>query len=119
MRHRLLAEIATEIEVHFDVASARLTPWRQMVVHAASWLGGLAPAALVIVGLVVMSRDVLTGHYGGFPLLGHLLAMVVLFFLALQGIVGAALPGGTRWLGPGAGPQAVRKVLTRTHPRLA
>jgi hypothetical protein len=112
--HRLLAEIATEIEVHFDVASARLSPWRQMVVNAASWLGGLAPAALVVVGLVVMSRDVLTGHYGGFPLLGHLLAMVVLFFLALQGIVGAALPGGTRWLGPGAGPQAVRKVLART-----
>jgi energy-coupling factor transporter ATP-binding protein EcfA2 len=112
--HRLLAEIAAEIEAHFDVASARITSWRQGVVAAASWLGGLIPSALVVVGLVVMSRDVVTGNYVGFPLLWHLLAMVVLFFLALQGIVGAALPGGTRWLGPSVGPQSVRKVLMRS-----
>ena len=112
--HRLLAEVAAEIEAHFDVASARVSNWRQGVVVAASWLGGLVPSGLVVVGLVVMSRDVVTGNYVGFPLLWHLLAMVALFFLALQGIVGAALPGGTRWLGPGVGPLVVRKVLTRT-----
>jgi energy-coupling factor transporter ATP-binding protein EcfA2 len=112
--HRLLAEIAAEIEAHFDVASAQITSWRQGIVAAASWLGGLVPSALVVVGLVVMSRDVVTGNYGGFLLLWHLLAMVVLFFLSLQGIVGAALPGGTRWLGPSVGPQSVRKVLRRS-----
>ncbi|HMB04958.1 MAG TPA: hypothetical protein VKP69_14610, partial [Isosphaeraceae bacterium] len=42
------------------------------------------------------------------------LAMVVLSFLALQGIVGAAFPGGARWLGPSLGPRAVRTVLMRT-----
>ncbi|HMB08269.1 MAG TPA: GTPase, partial [Isosphaeraceae bacterium] len=111
---RLLAGIAAEIEAHFDLASARIARWRRGVVAAASWLGGLVPSALVVVGLVAMSRDVVTGHYVGFPLLWHLLAMVVLSFLALQGIVGAAFPGGTRWLGPSLGPRAVRKVLMRT-----
>ncbi len=61
-----------------------------------------------------MGRDVVTGRNVGLSLLGHLLAMVVLFFLALQGVVGATLPGGTRWMGVGAGPRAVRKVLKRT-----
>jgi energy-coupling factor transporter ATP-binding protein EcfA2 len=111
---RLLSEVATEIEAHFELATARVTRWREGVVWAASTLGGFIPAAFVVVGLYVMGRDILTGRYDGLPLLWHLLAMVVLFFLALQGIVGVTLPGGTRWVGHGAGAQSVREVFTRT-----
>ncbi|HEX8199807.1 MAG TPA: GTPase domain-containing protein, partial [Isosphaeraceae bacterium] len=111
---RLLTEVAAEVEAQFAVTAARVTGWRQSVVAVASTLGGLVPAALVLVGLVVMTRDVFVGNYVGFPLLWHLLAMVILFFLALQGVVGAVLPGGSRWLSPGFGPRAVGPVLART-----
>ena len=58
-------------------------------------------------------RDFLAGEYIGVTLLGHLLAMVVLFFGALQGITRAIMPG-TRQVGRGIGRQAVRTILDRT-----
>jgi hypothetical protein len=111
---RLVAEIAGEIEGHFEITSAHLSRGRQAVVWAASGLGALVPSAFVVIGLVVMTRDVIAHRYEGLSLLWHLVAMMILFFLALQGLVGAALPGGRRWLGQGVGPQAIHKVLQRT-----
>jgi hypothetical protein len=111
---RVLAEVAAELEVHFDVTAAKIEPWRRLVIGAASTIGGLVPSAFVLAGLYVMGRDILTGGNAGLALLGRLGAMVILFFLALQGVVSATLPGGTRWLGVGVGPRAVRKVLNRT-----
>jgi energy-coupling factor transporter ATP-binding protein EcfA2 len=111
---RLVAELAAEIQAHFEITSAHLSRARQTVVWTASTLGGFIPSAFVLIGLFVMTRDVLRGNYAGFPLLWHLLAMMVLFFLALQGLIGAVLPGGTRWLGQGMGPQSLHKVLART-----
>jgi hypothetical protein len=111
---RLVSEVAAEVEAYFEVTSAHLSRGRQAVVWTVSALGAFVPSLFVLIGLFVMTRDVLTGNYAGLALLWHLLAMMALFFLALQGVVGAALPGGTRWLGQGVGPQAVHKVLSRT-----
>jgi energy-coupling factor transporter ATP-binding protein EcfA2 len=111
---RLVNELASEIEAHFEITSAHLSRARRTVVWTVSALGGLVPSAFVLIGLFVMTRDVLEGNYSGLSLLWHLLAMMVLFFLALQGLVGAVLPGGSHWLGQGMGPQALHKVLSRT-----
>lgn len=110
----LIAEVAREIEVNFDLSSARFAEGGKSIVWLASALGGLVPSGFVLIGLVVMARDLYLGNYAGLPLLWHLLAMVILFFLALQGVVGILLPGGTRWFGPALGPQAVRRVMNRT-----
>ena len=83
------------------------------MVWLTSVFSSLAPAVLVSVGLYILGRDFLEGRYGVFPLLGHLFAMVVLFFLTLQGLSSLFLPG-TRRLGRGIGRHAVRVALTRT-----
>lgn len=111
---RLVNELASEIEAHFEITSAHLSRTRQTIVWLVSALGGFVPSAFVVIGLFVMTRDVLEGNYSGLSLLWHLLAMMVLFFLALQGIVGAVLPGGSHWLGQGMGPQTLHKVVSRT-----
>jgi len=110
----LIAEIAREIEGAFDIAAVRLSEQGQSIIWGASTVGGLVPALFVVVGLVVMVRDLFTGQYAGLTLLWHLIAMVVLFFLALQGLVSILLPGGTRWFGPSLGPVAVSRVVSRT-----
>jgi hypothetical protein len=86
------------------------------VVWVASTLGGLIPSAVVVVGLVAMTRDLFwpSGKYAGFALLWHLAAMVVLFFLAMQGVVGILLPGGTQWFGAALESRAVRRVVDGT-----
>ena len=105
--------IATEIETRFHNATRAALKRGGAVVWVASFLGGLAPSVVIGVGLYVLGRDFLAGEYVGLALLGHLLAMVVLFFGALQGITRAILPG-TRQVGRGIGRQAVRTILDRT-----
>lgn len=112
--HRAVGQVAREIEGEFDLSSARLAEGGRTVVWLASTLGGLIPAAFVVVGLVVMTRDLMQGHYSGPPLLWHLTAMVVLFFLVLQGLVGILAPVGSRGLGTAAGRRAVHTVIRRT-----
>ncbi len=110
----LLSEIASEIEVNVDISTARLAEGGTSIVWGASTLGGIVPALFVVVGLLVMTRDLYRGNYAGFPLLWHLLAMVILFFVALQGFVGIMLPTGSHWFGPALGPQSVRRVMKAT-----
>jgi hypothetical protein len=40
--------------------------------------------------------------------------MLILTFLALQGLASLFLPAGRRWLGPEIGRQAISEVLSRT-----
>ncbi len=96
------------------MAAARLSDQGQSTIRLVSSLGGLVPSIFVVVGLVVMTRDLFTGAYAGLTLLWHLLAMIVLFFLALQGLVAVLLPGGNGWFGPSLGPQSVSRVISRT-----
>jgi hypothetical protein len=110
----LVTEIAHEIETGFDMAAVRHSEQGRSIVWLASSLGGLIPSAFVVVGLFVMTRDLFTGTYAGLTLLWHLIAMVVLFFLALQGLVSVFLPGGTHWFGPSLGPRSVSRVVSRT-----
>lgn len=110
----LIAEISQEIEAGFELAAVRLSEQGRSIIWFASSLGGLVPSALVVIGLFVMTRDLFSGAYAGLSLLWHLLAMMILFFLALQGLVAVLLPGGPHWFGPSLGPQSVARVLSRT-----
>ncbi|SIO61880.1 GTPase Era, involved in 16S rRNA processing [Singulisphaera sp. GP187] len=110
----LITEISQEIEAGFELAAVRLSEQGRSIIGFASSLGGLVPSAFVVIGLFVMTRDLFSGTYAGLTLLWHLLAMMILFFLALQGLVAVLLPGGTRWFGPSLGPQSVSRVISRT-----
>jgi energy-coupling factor transporter ATP-binding protein EcfA2 len=111
---RLMADIVATLEARFETAAAASADRGRAIVWMISTCGRLIPAAFVLVGLYVMSRDLLAGVYLGLPLLGHLLAMLILAFLVLQGVTSLFLPSGRRWLGLDIGRQAVREALTRT-----
>ncbi|HEX2519401.1 MAG TPA: hypothetical protein VHK04_07665 [Castellaniella sp.] len=111
---RLMADVAAALEARFEAAAAVSAHRRGGIVWLASAFGSIVPTAFVGIGLYTMGRDLLAGNYIGLPLLGHLLAMLILAFLALQGFVGAFLPSGQRWLGPEVGQQVIRQVLSQT-----
>jgi hypothetical protein len=111
---RLMAGVAAALEARFEAAAAVSVHRRGAIVWLASAFGSVVPTAFVGIGLYTMGRDLLAGNYIGLPLLGHLLAMLILAFLTLQGFVGAFLPSGRRWLGPEVGQQAIRQVLSQT-----
>jgi energy-coupling factor transporter ATP-binding protein EcfA2 len=111
---RLMVEVAAALEARVEAAAAAAAGGGGAVVWALSTVGRLVPAAFILIGLYVTGRDLLAGDYLGLPLLGHLLAMLVLTFLALQGLASLFLPAGRRWHGPDIGRQAICEVLTRT-----
>src|SRR5262249_33432185 len=112
--NRLLVEVAATLEAHVEAVVEATAGGGGAVVWMLSTLGRFVPAALILIGLYVMGRDLLAGAYLGLPLLGHLLAMLILAFLALQGFASLSLPSGRRWHGPNIGRQAISEVLTRT-----
>jgi energy-coupling factor transporter ATP-binding protein EcfA2 len=112
--NRLMVEIAAALEARVEAAAAATAGGGGTVVWTLSTLGRLVPAAFILIGLYVMGRDLLAGDYLGLPLLGHLFAMLILTFLALQGLASLFLPSGRRWHGPDIGGQAISEVLTRT-----
>lgn len=105
----LLARVAAEVEAHFEVSAARLPSWGRTLIQVVSALGSLMVSGLVLVALLIMARDLFAGRYAGFALFWHGLAMIVLFFVVLQGVVDLALPRGSQWLGISMGPRAIRK----------
>lgn len=112
----LLSEVTTEMETRWHALMVTCEERGKVVVWLANALGALVPAVFVLIGLYVMSRDLLVGRYVGLPLLGHLLAMGVLFCVALQGIVSVLLPSMRR-RGRGLGRQAVQTVVVRALQR--
>ena len=111
---RLVGEVSAEIEAHFEVSAAKTSDFQNQVVKVASVLGGLALSSLVLIGLGIMARDLFAGRYAGFALFWHGVVMIVLLFLAIQGVIDILLPSGTRWLGSGVGPRTIHNVLGRT-----
>jgi energy-coupling factor transporter ATP-binding protein EcfA2 len=112
--NRLMGEIAATLEGRVEAAAAASAGGGGAVVWTLSTLGRLVPTAFILIGLYVMGRDLLAGDYLGLPLFGHLLAMLILTFLALQGLASLFLPSGRRWHGPDIGRQAISEVLTCT-----
>ena len=110
---RLMADIATTLETRLEAAAAASAGRGGAVVWMISTLGRLVPATFVLIGLYTMGRDLLAGNYLGLPLLGHLFAMLILTFLALQGVASLFLPAGGRRVGSDVGHQAVCEALTR------
>ncbi|MDR3636789.1 MAG: 50S ribosome-binding GTPase [Isosphaeraceae bacterium] len=106
----LLARVAAEVEAHFEMSAAGLPRWGRTLIQVVSVLGSVVVSGLVLIALFIMARDLFAGRYAGFALFWHGLAMIVLFFLALQGVVDLALPRGSQWLGVSAGPRAIRKA---------
>ena len=112
----LISEVTTEMETRWHALVATCAERVKIIVCLANALGSLVPAVFVLIGLYVMSRDLLVGRYVGLPLLGHLLAMGVLFCVALQGIVSVLLPSMRR-RARGLGRQAVQTVVLRALQR--
>jgi hypothetical protein len=112
----LISEVTAEMETRWHALVATSAERGRAIVWLANALGALVPAVFVLIGLYVMSRDLLAGRYVGLPLLGHLLAMTVLFCIALQGIVSVLLPSMRR-RGRGLGRQAVQMAVVRILQR--
>jgi hypothetical protein len=111
---RLLADIASALRARYEAAAAAAARRGSAVVWIINALGHVVPAAFALIGLYVMGRDLLAGHYIGLPLLGHLSAMLVLVFLILQGVASLFLPSGHRWSSADIGRQAISEVLGHT-----
>ena len=111
---RLMADIASVLKARFEATAVASAGRGSAIVWIINTLGHIVPAAFVLLGLYVMGRDLLAGHYIGLPLLGHLSAMLILAFLALQGIASLFLPSRRWWLGSDIGRQAISEVLNRT-----
>lgn len=107
---RLMRRVATEIQARFDARLHEDRKRGKWMVWTANLLGSLVPGAFVIGGLYVMTQGLINAEYIGLGLLGHLAAMVVLFFLALQGLVAICMPS-VSGLGQGLGRQAIREVV--------
>lgn len=111
---QLMADIAATLEAHFGAVVSASDDRGRAVVWMISTIGRVVPAAFVLIGLVVMSRDLLAGDYLGLPLFGHLFAMLIFTFLGLQGVASLLLRSEPRWHNPEVGRQVVYEVLTRT-----
>lgn len=112
---RLLADVAREIEARFDAATAARSGRRGLVTWTASVVGAFIPMALAGYALYVLLGN-LASHriQGGFEILGMMLALNVLAYVLLHGLVGLALAAGRTVSTRDVGPQAVREVLRRT-----
>ncbi|MFQ5506697.1 MAG: GTPase, partial [Planctomycetota bacterium] len=108
----VLDAIANAVRGHFEARAALARQRGSGIIWTASTIGSLVPALLVLGGLYIMGRDLLAGQYVGLPLLGHVLAMTLLFFLVMQALVGLLLPG-SRGIGLGIGREAVREVIAQ------
>jgi len=111
---RLMVDIANTLSARFEAAAVASAGRGSAIVWIINTLGHVVPATFVLMGLYVMGRDLLAGHYIGLPLLGHLLAMLVLVFLTLQGMASLFLPSGRQWSHADVGRQAIAEVLTHT-----
>ncbi len=112
---RLLAEVAREIEGRFDALTAARSGRRGIVTWAASVVGALIPMALAAYALYVLLGNLAVNRIqGGFEILGMMVALTILAYILLHGLVGLALSAGRSISTREVGPQAVREVWRRT-----
>lgn len=109
----IASSIADEIETRFDLRAVAHSARASVVVFMASFVGAIVPAGLLGYSLYRIGTDFVAGQTTGFGVLGQFVAVLVLFFALLQGIVSLLLPG-TRGVGKGVGIQAICDVLRGT-----
>ena len=101
-----------------EVLEGRRTGARSMLLFT----GPAVIASIAYMDPGNFATNIQAGAKYGYELLwvvlsANLIAMLVLFFLALQALVSVLLPGGHRWFGPSLGPQSVARVVSRTMDR--
>lgn len=109
---QLLELLSGAVRERFEARSAVASARGGACVWTISAIGGLVPAVAIFGGLWLVVRDLFAGNYLGPGLVLHLLAVVLLFFLALHAIVAVLLPTTGR-LGKGLGLAAASEVLPR------
>jgi len=113
---RVLSELARELRDRFESRAGVASGRARGLVWFLSQLGGLVPAAIVLVGLYLLARDLWSGAYTALAIVGHLVLLCLFFFLALSGVVAVLLPVHGR-LGRGLALAAARDVVPRTLDR--
>jgi GTP-binding protein EngB required for normal cell division len=113
--HKLLAALAREVEARFEALAAAKSGRRGFVIWLASLVGSVIPMGLAAYALYALLKNLSAAqHQGGFEMLGVVVALTVLSYVLLHGLVGMALAPLGRNSMSGLGRQATQEVLRRS-----
>ena len=108
-----MTEIAAAIDIRIGAAASAASTRDHVIVWIASAVGGGVPLILALGGRYFLGRDLFESGNSGVPVLGHLLAIAILFFVIVQAIVGVLL-SRQPWDGRKVGEDAVHQAAART-----
>lgn len=112
---QLLSDLGKEIQTRFDEAASARSLRLRVVAQVASFVGLVIPLGLAAYALVALTMRLQSGQImGGFDMLTLVLALTVLAYALLHGLVNLALLGLRPQSIQNAGRQSIHAVLQRT-----